>query len=735
MDAKKNGRIKTEIDDKKIRISTTFEETQRRVTEYDKDDNVDNNALAEMIRLKAEFLSLNEKKYRFNRILSTQGGEGVVAVCDSDEYGEVAVKVYLDVRDVKLEKRQKIIQFTNSEEAEKYVLPIIDFGFIEFDSKVINYFEVQPFCKDGDLSQKGKFEYEELIDLIKDLNEALHFIHENGFLHMDIKPENIYVYNNHYVLGDFGITRELKEGRAGTRITHIGKIVSGTPGYEAPETRLSYGMDYVLSAKTDYYALAVTIASLYVGHFVFANEDGDFNAGAFYDAQKKSKIDLKNTNDKRTLFLQNLIDGMFQKDEEFRFDYADVCKWLCNPNYKGGLEKVSKGRSVWSSPFQGSSKKELLYTERDLFNWIVYNWEDAKKRLYRHDFVIHFQKNNEAFVASAIEDIVEIKYPDGKNGDKALFEMCLLIYSEMDTPLVWRGEKWNGLQILADDILSADKPEFYSEIFENKLISMWLEQTGLLANDDNQMKLIVDIEEKAKINSYVATYWFAYTYASKQEMQIRNRYFNSPIEIIDICMDSPVIFYAEHGYLECLQDIDKSYYIWGFICSGGVERLGCAEYVYTYLNAEDTDLTKKVHLLFVLFEQIGIALNQERVVDKIRNTYLKYGPYGDITYIHSLVKSIDYYYSDDKDGIEILDDIRKHKDICIGTVSEMGKELLELKKMTDKLYARMQNNPLLAKAGIYDRKSIKCRNLQGYFLYQFLNREVPLGYRKLVEDR
>ena len=173
----------------------------------------------------------------------------------------------------------------------------------------------------------------------------------------------------------------------------------------------------------------------------------------------------------------------------------------------------------------------------------------------------------------------------------------------------------------------------------------------------------------------------------------------------------------------------------GFICSGGVEHLGCAEYVYTYLNAEDTDLTKKVHLLFVLFEQIGIALNQERVVDKIRNTYLKYGPYGDITYIHSLVKSTDYYYSDDKDGIEILDDIRKHKDICIGTVSEMGKELLELKKITDRLNQRMQNNPLLAKAGIYDRKSIKCRNLQGYFLYQFLNREVPLGYRRLVEDR
>lgn len=35
---------------------------------------------------------------------------------------------------------------------------------------------------------------------------------------MDIKPENIYVYNNHYVLGDFGITRELKEGREGQEL-------------------------------------------------------------------------------------------------------------------------------------------------------------------------------------------------------------------------------------------------------------------------------------------------------------------------------------------------------------------------------------------------------------------------------------------------------------------------------------------------------------------------------------
>lgn len=63
----------------------------------------------------------------------------------------------------------------------------------------------------------------------------------------------------------------------------------------------------------------------------------------------------------------------------------------------------------------------------------------------------------------------------------------------------------------------------------------------------------------------------------------------------------------------------------------------------------------------------------------------------------------------------------------------MGKELMHMKVYTDKLYENMQNNPILAQAGIYNGKKIKCKNLQGYFLYQFLGREVPLGYKDIIE--
>lgn len=688
--------------------------------------------LAEMVANKKELVSESGNTYYFKRILSVDGGEGAVVVCQNEKSGEVAVKVYLDVKNVSFARREKIIRFTNSDNAEKYVLPIIDFGFIELEDGTSNYYEVQPLCNEGDLLSKGKCSYDELIKIIGELNEGLHFIHESGFLHMDIKPENIYRYNNRYVFGDFGITRELKEGQAVTQITHVGKTISGTPGYQAPE--VLYGtVYYKLTSKTDYYSLAVTLASLYIGKFVFS-QDGEFDAVQFQESAQASHIDLENKEDERTLLLQNLIDGLFQFDKNKRFDYEDVCKWLQNPFYKGTLENQSGNTIKWSSPFQGSSKKELLYTERELFDWIAINWEDAKNRLYRGDIERHFQINNEAFVKETIENIREMKYPNiDINGDSALFETCMLIYSETDTPFVWKNRSWDNMQILADDIMTSENPLFYAEIFEKRLISLWLEKIGLLANDDKQLSLIKDIEDKAQINSFVACFWFAFLYASKQEIEFENNSFDNVIELIEKVMDSPADFYKENGYLSILMDLKRSYRLFGFMCSGGVKRVGCAEYVYAYLKENVSDLCQKVHLLFVLFEQIGIALEQSDFVNKIQSIYIKYGPYGDVAYVHNLVKNTDFFCSDVKEGIAIIDEIKKQNEVQLGTISAMGKELIEVKKLTDKMYENMQNNPLLAQAGIYKNKIIKCRNLQGYYLYRYLNKVVPLGYKNLIE--
>ena len=48
--------------------------------------------------------------------------------------------------------------------------------------------------------------------IMKQLLEALHFIHEQGFVHRDIKSSNLLITNHHVVkLADFGLARSLRD--------------------------------------------------------------------------------------------------------------------------------------------------------------------------------------------------------------------------------------------------------------------------------------------------------------------------------------------------------------------------------------------------------------------------------------------------------------------------------------------------------------------------------------------
>ena len=310
-----------------------------------------------------------------------------------------------------------------------------------------------------------------------------------------------------------------------------------------------------------------------------------------------------------------------------------------------------------------------------------------------------------------------------------------MVYAEPDTPLVWRGSSWDSLQTLADDIILSENPVVYAELFEQGLVSIWLEKTGLLATDDNQYQLIREIEIKSAENSLIACFWFAYLFASRDRFECNEGCYERPTELIEGLIESSYEFYKEDGYLSMLLDTEKSYRIWGFICSGGIDRVGCSEYVYRYLEQSASDMSEQVHLLFALFEQIGCILEFSEFVSRVQNAYLLYGPYSDVAYVLRLVKNTDYYYSDNNDGKKILNEIRCLEDVRQGSISEMGTKLIEHKLMTDRILENMQNNPLLSQAGIFDGKSIKCRNLQGYYLYSFLDRIVPMGFINHIESR
>jgi TolB-like protein/Tfp pilus assembly protein PilF/predicted Ser/Thr protein kinase len=128
------------------------------------------------------------------------------------------------------------------------------------------YFSMK-FIEGGPLDQLFKREpmpIRPAAELIAKLARAVHYAHQRGILHRDIKPGNILLdAKGEPHLTDFGLAR-LLEGE-GTVTRTLDTL--GTPSYMAPEQAL--GSDQLTSA-TDVYGLGAVLYDLLTGHPPFA---------------------------------------------------------------------------------------------------------------------------------------------------------------------------------------------------------------------------------------------------------------------------------------------------------------------------------------------------------------------------------------------------------------------------------------------------------------------------------
>ena len=82
----------------------------------------------------------------------------------------------------------------------------------------------------------------EVVRIIKEVAKALDYAHKNGYIHRDVKPENIMLHENgeRVVLMDFGIARMTQ---ADMSVTKTGKVI-GTPHYMSPEQTKGLTVDH-----------------------------------------------------------------------------------------------------------------------------------------------------------------------------------------------------------------------------------------------------------------------------------------------------------------------------------------------------------------------------------------------------------------------------------------------------------------------------------------------------------
>ena len=119
-------------------------------------------------------------------------------------------------------------------------------------------FVVSDLIEGRSLAEAEHLSPSEAVRIVAQVAEALHFAHQQGFVHRDIKPGNVLLdAEGRPLITDFGIattTEELVDGRA----TSVGTLPYMAPEQVAGETQL-------IDRRTDIYALGVVLYEMLTG--------------------------------------------------------------------------------------------------------------------------------------------------------------------------------------------------------------------------------------------------------------------------------------------------------------------------------------------------------------------------------------------------------------------------------------------------------------------------------------
>ncbi len=114
------------------------------------------------------------------------------------------------------------------------------------------------------IKEKGKLGVKEANLIFRHLLEAMAYAHENGIVHLDLKPANIMIGNRRQPrIMDFGIARSVSD------IRDQDEEIRGTPKYMAPEQVQGGSLD----PRTDVFSLGVIFYQMLSGHLPFPSKN------------------------------------------------------------------------------------------------------------------------------------------------------------------------------------------------------------------------------------------------------------------------------------------------------------------------------------------------------------------------------------------------------------------------------------------------------------------------------
>ena len=332
-----------------------------------------------------EQITVGGKTYTVEQVLGS-GTEGELYVVSS---GKKRCALKLCHQGYK--PNDKVLRKLRNLKGKGYVVDTLEWG---------DDYELMEYIPGGSAAEAGlKGNAQAILTIVAKVAMTLDRMHREGVLHKDVKPANILITNPQTwdcVLCDFGISDLLTD--RGTCITNQVR----TPIYAAPEiytdtVTLPEGIFIELSAKADFYALGMTILSLWMGEGAFLAKEAELAID-----KKKGRIAIPaDMPDKLARICRGLLIGNPDK----RWDWPEI-------------EATIKGKTVSVEEDQinadlgivfNATKHQVANTPLELAALMAADKELAKKYLYRGQ-VERWLKPYPELVLE-IQDIVEKRHP------------------------------------------------------------------------------------------------------------------------------------------------------------------------------------------------------------------------------------------------------------------------------------------------------------------------------------